>query len=378
MTLAHLWVDVGLKARLRFRQNLVSSLIYYNQSAKTSFHISSTAMKRLGLLLTFTFLFTLCCKQDPIEPVWKIRLQSRPYADPIIRRGKYYVFSQAGEVVCGDERTGKRNWTKKVAGPVLGTPVFSEDSLFLVTQDGFLYALNPENGSQKWQTQLKDQFIAPLAIFANGILLPSETGILYALSQTDGTEKWRFSGQKKFNASPVVAGNNILIGGWNKQFTCLKLDGSVSWKLAAADLITGDPVVLNNSAFFSCYDHFVYAVEIPTGKLLWRFPASQPSNLTILNKEIVFASGTDLVYVSPDSGKLLRRMTFGKTVSRIYAEGSSLFVVSRDVYRVKPIDATVSVAIRAPKPIFKLSFGVGMILASDDLYSIYGYGKSKE
>ena len=335
-------------------------------------------MRRVRIFLILAFLFTVCCKQDPGEPVWKIRLQSRPYADPIIRREKYYVFSQAGEVVCGDARTGKKNWTQKLAGPILGTPAFSEDSLFLVTQDGFVYALDPENGSQKWQIQLKDQFIAPLAIFSDTILLPSETGTLYALSQNNGSEKWRFSGQRKFNAGAQIRGNNVLIGGWNKQFTCLKQDGSANWKLTTAEIITGDPVVLNNSVFFPCYDHFVYAVEIPTGRLLWRFPAVQPSNVVILNQEIIFASGTDLVSVSPDSGKLLRRMKFGKPVSRIYSENSNLFVVARNVYRIRPVDATVSVAIQAPQPVFKLSFGVGMILASDELYSIYGYGKSKE
>lgn len=378
MTLAHLWVDVGLKARLRFRQNLVSSLIYYKRSAKSKFfHISSEAMKRSGILLLVAFLFTTCCKQDPGQPIWNLKLQSRPYADPIVREDKFYVFSQAGEVVCGNMRTGKTNWTQKVAGPVLGTPVFSEDLLFLVTQDGFVYALNPENGRQKWQTQLKDQFIAPLAALAGAVLLPSEKGTLYLLSSANGTEKWRFSGQKKFNARPQIAGNNILIGGWNKQFTSLKQDGSLNWKLTTPEIITGDPVLLDNFVFFACYDQFLYAVEVPTGRLLWRFSASQPSNPVVLNKEIVFASGTDLLYLSSDSGKLLHRMKIGKRISQIYVHNSNVFVVSRDVYRIRPVDRTVSVVIRGPNPIYKLSFGVGMILASDDLYSIYGYGNRK-
>ncbi len=335
-------------------------------------------MKRPGILLMVIFLFAIACKQDSSEPIWQMKLQSRPYADPIIRGEKFFVFSQAGEVVCGNARTGKKNWTQKVAGPVLGTPSFSDDLLFLVTQNGFVYALNPESGSQKWMTQLKDQFIAPLGIFSGGVLVPSETGTLYALSQENGSEIWRFSGQKKFNAQPVVAGNNILIGGWNKQFTSLKPDGAVNWKLTTAEIITGDPLILENSVFFPCYDQFVYSVEIPTGRLLWRVSATHPSNLTVMNQEIVFASGNHLIYVSANSGKLLRKMKFGKSVSRIYSQNSNLYVISRNVYRVKPANATVSALIRGPNPIFKLSFGVGMILASDDLYSIYGYGRDTE
>ena len=342
------------------------------------FHISSKAMKRPGILLMVIFFLTIACKQDSSQPIWQLKLQSRPYADPIIRDEKFFVFSQAGEVVCGNVQTGEKNWTQKIEDPVLGTPVLSDDSLFLATQNGFVYALNPENGSQKWRIELKDQFIAPLTIFSGGVLVPSETGTLYALSQANGSEIWRFSGQRKFNARPVVAGNNILIGGWNKQFTSLKPDGSVNWKLTTAEIITGDPLILNNSVFFPCYDQFVYSVEIPTGRLRWRFAASHPSNLAVINQEIVFASGTNLLHVSRDSGKLLRTTKFGKTISRIYVQNSNLYVLSHDVYRIRPSNATVSVLIRAPNPIFKLSFAVGMILASDDLYSIYGYGRSTE
>ncbi|MGH9856786.1 MAG: hypothetical protein ACRD4B_02980, partial [Acidobacteriota bacterium] len=114
--------------------------------------------------------------------------------------------------------------------------------------------------------------------------------------------------------------------------------------------------------------------------LVWRHPVIRPSNLVLLRNdetppstELVFASGNDLVYVSPESGKVIRVLKFGKIISRLYAENSDLYVVSNDVYRIQAGDRNPSIVIDPPNPVYKLTFASGMTLALDDLYSIYGY-----
>ena len=94
--------------------------------------------------------------------------------------------------------------------------------------------------------------------------------------------------------------------------------------------------------------------------------------------ELVFASGTDLAYVTPESGKLIRVTKFGKIVSRLYTDGSNLYALSNDIYRINPAGTESSVVIDAPQPLFKLTFAAGMTLVIDDLYSIYGYAPVQE
>jgi|GEM_PF-3355018 len=330
-------------------------------------------MNKIAIVILVTVFVFIGCR-DTHLPVWQIKLQSRSYTDPIIEGKHFYVFSQAGEVICGDVKSGDRIWSRMVDGPVLGTPALSTNqTLFVVTQNGSLYSIDAKTGNSKWQIQIPDTFIAPVALLDAMVLLPSETGKLYARSTLDGEEKWSFTGATKFNTRAVSVTNHLLIGGWSKDFYCLKPSGSLSWKFTAAERITEDAIVSRNTVFFPTYDSFVYALDIPSGRLLWRFPAKLPSKLILWNEELLFASGDDLVSVSPLSGKLIRRRPFGKTIDRLYLYPQGCLVLSRNVFRVSPDLRETSIFIQAAAPIFKLGSGSGMVIASDDLFSIYGY-----
>ena len=344
-------------------------------------------MKEIFFLFVVILFLSGCGRNDRRTPLWQVQLKARAYADVIAESEIFYAFSQGGEVIAAQIKTGKAIWKRTLPEPILGTPAFSVDSIFVATHQGAVVRLRKKDGSQVWEKRLNGPFIAPVAIFNSLILIPSESGTLYALDSARGSERWKLTGQKKFNTRPVVEGNRILIGGWEKQMFSLKEDGSVDWQFHASDIITEDAVVFRNVVFFGSYDHFVYALEVQTGKLIWRHPAVRPSNLVILSlkrkdsapsAELVFASGTNLVYVSPESGKVIRVSKFGKIISRLYANGSDLYVVSNNVYRINPEGTGTSLVIDAPHPIFKLTFATGMILALDDLYSIYGYARLQD
>lgn len=336
--------------------------------------------KSMKTFFLFVLIFVIGCGPDFSRPVWSVKLQGRAYADVLVDGEICYVFSQAGEALALQIATGKELWKQRMAGPLLATPVVSRESIFVVTQDGTVFRLRKGDGSIEWQKDLDAPVIAPLALFKRTLLVPSETGTLHALDADNGSDLWKLFGQKKFNAAPVYARNRIFLGGWEKEFFCLKEDGTVDWRFRSAEIITDHAVVFKGHVFFPSYDQFVYGLDAQTGKLSWRYPAHRPSNLVLVNEQetgpsqaIVFASGTDLVYLSPSTGTLLRRLKFGKIINRLYAHGSDLYVVANELHRINSSKPTTSVAIDAPNPIFKLTFTTGMTLVLDELYSIYGY-----
>lgn len=330
-------------------------------------------MTKVILLLYVLLLMSISCGNPTREARWKLTLKSRIYAEPIVDGERFYCFSQAGEAVSALISSGKKLWDVSLEGPILGTPATSNDAIFLATQNGYIYSIKKENGVVLWKKHYDDLFIAGLAIQGNQVLVPSETGTLYAVSATDSKDLWQISGQKKFNARPVLSGNNILVGSWQRQLLSLKSDGTVNWRFLAAEILAEEPIVNRSTIFVPAYDHYVYALDAQTGKLLWRHAAVRPSNIVLYKGEIVFASDKDLVYVSATSGRTMRRLRFGKLISRLYVQESQLYAVSGAVYLVNSSDSTTSVIIQNPNPLFKLSFGPGMILAVDRLYSIYGY-----
>jgi outer membrane protein assembly factor BamB len=328
--------------------------------------------KILIVALALLAIFNGCKKS--IQPVWMLKLKSRSYTKPMIHDGRFFVFSQAGEAVCGDLKRGTVLWKEVLPDAILGDPALSDDdTLYVVTQKGLFYAMDARTGRTKWRLDLHDSFIAPVTTAGSIVLLPSESGTLYARSRSDGSEIWKFSGAVKFNAGATLFSNYILIGGWSKDFYCLRTDGTLNWKFTASDRITNRAIAQGNSVYFPAYDQFVYSLDIPSGRMQWRFPVEHPSNLIVTTDTIFFASTQDLVALSARSGKLIQKRASGKTIDRLYQDPSGLLIISSNVYRIKFDFTDISLLFRGLQPIFKLNSSEGMILATDDLYSIYGY-----
>lgn len=309
------------------------------------------------------------------KPVWQWTLESRSYAEPVVDGNKVYVVSQAGEIISGDCQTGKQIWRKKVRAPILAAPAFSEKLLFVGTEEGDIYAMDKTNGREVWKKHFADHFVAPLTVAPKMVLAPSRDGTLYALSLDSGDLLWQHQGNRKYNTRAVVSGTNILVGGWARDFYCLRMDGSVNWRFKTGYVIVEDPVVHNGVVYFTSHDHYVYAITIASGKLLWRFLARpHPTNPLLIKNELVFGDEKQfLFFLHPESGKLLRKMNINKRMSRLFEWSGKCLIVSQKVYEVDPELGKLSVFLALPQPVFKLAFAPRILIATDELYSVFAF-----
>jgi outer membrane protein assembly factor BamB len=114
----------------------------------------------------------------------------------------------------------------------------------------------------------------------NGILyLGTEAGLFYAVDVETGYELWRFEAGGPIFHPPVVHGELVIFGSWDGRLRAVnKSNGALIWEFEAGHVdwevrdifINGIPTVLNGVAYFSSEDFNVYAVELETGKELWR------------------------------------------------------------------------------------------------------------
>ena len=331
-------------------------------------------MRNVRNWVSFLLLILAGCGSG-YEPVWQWPLESRSYAEPIVDGKTVYIVSQAGEVIAGSYETGKKAWIKKVNGAILASPAISARAVFAATQNGNVYALDKKTGNQIWTKPFSDRFIAPVSLAGDLILVPSETGVLYGISQRDGVTRWTLAGYQKFNTRALVHRSFLLLGGWSNDFLCLGFDGSIKWGFKAAYPISGDAVVDQNTVYFPAYDGFVYALEIPSGRMRWHSPVKLPTNVIIQNRQLIVGSGNQLLVLSAQSGQLIRRVLVKKPIARLYASGNDCLIVSGDVYRIDPISGRIEVLIRSSKPIFKIAITPKILIASDELFSISGFRK---
>ncbi len=330
-------------------------------------------MKKRIVMLLFLL---IACNQSA-RPLWRWTLQSRCYADPVIEGRTLYIVSAAGEVTAGELGSGNRIWSQRLPGSIVAAPAVSDRMLFAATQEGDVFALEKKSGKQIWRKQLPREGVeAPLVWMNDQLLVPSDTGTLYALSPEDGTVRWSFPGNGKYNAAPISTGSLIFIGGWAGRFLCLSSDGTLRWEFAARERITENAMLFKNRVFVSTDNRFVYAFDAPSGKFLWRFQTSDPTNIVVIGDELIFGSESSLIILRPEDGSVLRKLDIRRRVNRIYSNGTDCLVIGDRVYKVNPSSGKFStIELPTGDLPFKLAWTPDELVITNQLNSVLALGK---
>lgn len=328
---------------------------------------------RVTILLFF--LPVLSCRNQS-SSVWKWTLESRSYAQPLLKDTRVYVVSQAGEIISGDPSNGDKQWTTKVDGPILAEPALQERRLFAATENGRIYALDANNGRILWQKRQEgDGFTAPLTIGDDVLLAPSSNGTLYAMSCTDGRPLWNIPGNKKYSAGAIIQGSRFYVGGWAQDFLSIGKDGAVNWRFRAGQIIAEDAVIHRNTVYFSAYDDYVYALDAISGRLIWRIAASRPTRPYLIGGNLIVASGQDFLVLRPVDGRIMQRLSPRSIILRCYAANDRmLFVTSKPgIYELDPRTPAIRPMIEPRFALFKWAWKDSILVASDQQYGIYGF-----
>ncbi len=332
-------------------------------------------MKKASLLPLIA-VFLIACPGSSNKLAWQWTLESRCYAQPIIDGNNVYIVSQAGEVISGNYKTGKKNWSIKVNGPVLGDPEFDQDHVYVSSQNGYVLALKKSNGGVSWSTSFPEEhFTAPLTLVKEMLLVPSRTGTLYSLSISDGHVLWKLEGNMKYNTKAIVQGSHLFIGGWGHDFYCLNLDGSVNWRYKASHVIVENAMVHKNDVYFTAHDFNVYALDLQTGRLKWRFRADNldPTELLLIGNELVFGSGNFIEILDPQTGKRIRKIKAPRIVERIYALDGNVVMVSKNIYKIDIKSGAIQKLISGKGPYFKIAFTPDRYIVSDENSGVFGF-----
>jgi outer membrane protein assembly factor BamB len=331
-------------------------------------------------LLLFFILFLGCHSSNPV--VWQLAFRGRIYAEPVIEGGTAYIVTSAGEIVCINSSSAQKIWEKKIQSSIVAAPAVSTTAIYIGTQQGNVIALEKQTGKTLWERKFENQegFEAPLSISGDLLLAPSDQGRLYALFQATGETAWLHSGGGKYNTAAVVSGSGIFIGGWSRNFFCLRSDGSEKWKFTATDRIVENALPSVNNVYVPTHDKYVYCLDAPTGRLLWRFEAVYPTNLLLLGKALVFGSGSSIYLVKPENGQLIEKRELGRTIGRIAPSRAECLVITDRITRLDPNQKGQVGPFRLPggvKP-FKIVDAGPLYLLTDELYSIFGLSREAE
>ncbi len=160
------------------------------------------------------------------------------------------------------------------------------------------------------------------AIAEGVVYLGSEAGILYAVEMETGVELWRFKTGGPVFHPPLVSDDLVLFGSWDGRLRAVnRSSGNLIWEFEAGDVdwdirdifINGIPTVLDGVAYFSSEDFNLYAVEIETGRELWRRSLGeepQARRIPIVDRTAYIGAWDGYLYaIDIDTGEQVWRST---------------------------------------------------------------------
>ena len=86
---------------------------------------------------------------------------------------------------------------------------------------------------------------------------------------------WKFVCQDLISSIPTIHNKNIYFGSCDHNFYCITENGELVWKFQTGGVIPGrQAAIIRDMIFFGSWDCNLYAVNLQTGKLKWKFPTS--------------------------------------------------------------------------------------------------------
>ncbi len=152
---------------------------------------------------------------------------------PTVAEGRVLVGSPGRFVVAVDVASGRRCWRSELSGAVSGAPTVVDGRVLIGQQGGAneFRCLDAATGRPLWQQQLG----------------------------------WVWS-------SATVVDHLAYLPGIDGYFTCLDtVSGAIRWRYRSGAGAHPEPPVDQGRVFFGSWDHYVYAFEALTGRLLWQF-----------------------------------------------------------------------------------------------------------
>ena len=211
----------------------------------------------------------------------------------------------------------------------------SSDMVFFAN-GGKVSALRSSNGNLAWEypekISAKRLFYAQPVIVGEQVLVADYEYKLTSLNTLDGSENWIFSGAKgRYIDSPIVINDTIIAPNADYSIYALDLNGKLKWTFTGGHAFWAQPVSDGNAVYVSCMDHFLYAIDLEKGSLLWKteLGAALVSRPLLDETGRLFIGNIDGTYyaVSEKDGSKLweQKMGSGVWAQAILLEGKLYF-----------------------------------------------------
>lgn len=232
---------------------------------------------------------------------------------PAVSGSRVYAGSGAGEVLAVERATGKVAWRFATGGRVRSSPVVADGVVYAGSFDGHLYALDAESGAVRWKFATQGVSIdsekagfdrrsiqSSAAVTRDLVVFGSRDGHLYGVDRATGKERWNFDHQVSWVVgSPAITGDRTIVGSSDGRFVqAVELaTGKELWRSRTDSNALSSPAVAGGEVVVGDGSGAVLAFDTATGRELWRFRTRDSVHSSPLVRQ-------GRIYVGSDDGTL--------------------------------------------------------------------------
>lgn len=189
-----------------------------------------------------------------------------------------FTANTVGEVYALDLKSGQKEWSFKTGGKVYSTPAYHKGVVIVGSSDHFIYGLNAKTGELVWKIEANKAVLGSPAVAKGKAYIGASDGIFRAIDVKSGKTIWTFDQVKGYVSTlPTLADGKVIFGSWQNGFYALdQKSGRLIWEWSnghANRMFSAAacyPVVVNNRVFVVAPDRFMTAIDLKTGKTVWR------------------------------------------------------------------------------------------------------------
>lgn len=231
-------------------------------------------------------------------------------SSPTIVENTLYVGSGDGNVYAVDAKTGKEKWHFKTQGLVRATPTVANNVVYVGDTEGYFYALNANNGKQTWRFETEGVKFDPAkfgfdrkaimfaaALNEDLVIFGGRDGFFYAVERASGKERWRVDHNVSWIMSnPAIADGKVFTGTSDGRFIqAVDIQtGKELWRFSTQNVVWSSPAVADGMVYIGSDDYRLYALDANTGQERWHFrTGSRVRGVPVVKDGVVYVGSHD-------------------------------------------------------------------------------------
>lgn len=274
-------------------------------------------------------LFTMMgCSKKPVELAWVFTSGAPIYSTPAVTRDAIVFGNESGNLTVLDKK-GEFQWNYNVSMNIISSPAVKNDMIFFGSVNYTFYALNMM-GKEVWKFQAKKPIKSDPLVYEGIVYFTSYDGHVYALHADDKKFVWAFPPLKVSDegvmeglpeqpasigifsySSPSISGGVLYVGNLDGYVYAIDIvSGILIWKFKTEDGVTSSPLIDSGIVYIGSNDGNVYAIDAAKGTKIWSFKTGAWVNSSPkLNDGVLYIGSNDKNFyaLDPTNGMLKRK-----------------------------------------------------------------------